>query len=215
MIEMLLHHDPKQQRIMRIAQRDHEGARGRPRGSGAGRTASAWAAEAWLQDLSGGAPGQCGHDRDLARILEDGEPLPAVEDELVGPRDGAGPEGDEGRDLLAEVGVRHPDDRRLDDGRVREEHGFHLLGEDRVAAAQDPLAFAPDDLYLATGRHRREVPRPEPAVAVQDFVRLVSIVQVALHRGGTLDPELADGTRGERTTRVVHDPRLDPGDRAP
>src|SRR5207244_9389985 len=67
---------------------------------------SARAAEARLDDLSGGAPGQRGHDRDLAGVLEGGEPLPAVEDERARVGVGAGSEGDEGVDLLAGGGGR-------------------------------------------------------------------------------------------------------------
>src|SRR2546428_13274554 len=80
---------------------------------------SARAAEARLDDLSGGAPGQRGHDRDLAGVLEGGEPLPAVEDERARVGAGAGSEGDEGVDLLAERGVRHAD--RSEERRVGKE----------------------------------------------------------------------------------------------
>src|SRR5256886_17496860 len=76
---------------------------------------SARAAEARPDDLSGGAPGQRGHDRDLAGVLEGGEPLPAVEDERARVGAGAGSEGDESVDLLAERGVRDADDRGLRD----------------------------------------------------------------------------------------------------
>src|SRR5437660_12122478 len=106
---------------MMAGRRDHEATSRARRGVGCRRTASARAAEARLEDLSGGAPGQRGHDRDLAGVLEGGEPLPAVEDELARAGAGAGPEGDEGVDLRAERGVRHADDRGLDDLRVGDE----------------------------------------------------------------------------------------------
>src|SRR5207247_3529959 len=156
------------------------------------RTASARAAEARPEDPSGGAPGQRGHDRDLAGVLEGGEPLPAVADERARVGAGAGWEGDEGVDLLAERGVRHADDRGLRYFRVGEENRLDLLGEDRVAASQDPLALAPDDPHEAVGGHRRQVSGPEPAVEGEDPARLLGIVHVPLHRSGTLDPELAD-----------------------
>src|SRR5437899_9151016 len=129
---------------MMAGQKDHEATSRARRGVGWRRTASARAAEARPEDLSGGAPGQRGHDRDLAGVLEGGEPLPAVEDERARVGAGAGPEGDEGVDLLAERGGRHADDRGLGDLRVGEENRLGLLGEDRVATAQAPLALAPD-----------------------------------------------------------------------
>src|SRR3989442_14250638 len=100
---------------------------------------SARAAEARLDDLSGGAPGQREHDRDLAGGLEGGEPLPAIEDERARVGAGAGAEGDEGVDLLAERGGRHADDRGPRDPRGGEENRPDLLGEDRGAAAAAPL----------------------------------------------------------------------------
>src|SRR2546428_9301986 len=92
---------------------------------------SARAAEARLEDLSGGAPGQRGHDRDLAGVLEGGEPLPTVEDERARVDAGAGSEGDEGVDLLAGRGGRHAGDGGLRDLRVGVWNRLDRLGADR------------------------------------------------------------------------------------
>src|SRR5436309_4027477 len=194
---MLLHHEDDAKEIMTPVR------------------ASARVAEARLEDLPGGAPRQGGDDRDLPGVLEGGEPLPAVEDERVRRGPGAGSERDEGLDLLAERGVWHADHRGLGDPRVGQENRLHLLGKDRVAAAQDPLALASDDSHEAVRGERREVPGPEPAVQAEDRARLLRIVQVPLHRGRTLDPQLADLAGGQHAARVVHGPTSTPGTALP
>ena len=85
--------------------------------------------EARLQDLARRALRQLGHDAHAAGILEGGEPLAAMGDEVGGRRGRVRAQRDEGGDLLAQRRMRHADDGGFRHGGMREEHGLHFAGQ--------------------------------------------------------------------------------------
>ena len=68
-----------------------------------------------------------------------------------------------GADLLAEVGVRDADHRRLGDGRVLVEHLLDLPRVDVVAAPDDQVLLPVDDVVVAVVVHPGQVAGAEPA----------------------------------------------------
>ena len=52
-------------------------------------------------------------------------------------------------DALAEIGVRHADDRALDDAGKRVDLALDFLGIDVEAAGDDEVLAAPDDVDIA------------------------------------------------------------------
>ncbi len=73
-------------------------------------------------------------------------------------------DADDRADLLAEPFVGHADDRGFGDVRVLVQRGFDLGGVDVLAAADDDVLQAVDDVEVAVGVETAEVAGVEPAV---------------------------------------------------
>jgi hypothetical protein len=80
----------------------------------------------------------------------------------VGP--GPGTQGDHGGDLLAEEIVANPDDGGLGDGGVLVEDLLDLPWVDVVAAADDEVLLAVDDVVVAVAVHPGQIAGVQPAV---------------------------------------------------
>src|SRR5579884_2940528 len=93
----------------------------------------------------------------------------------------AGFELDPGHDLLAILGVRHANHLHIADLRVRVEKLFDLAGIDVLAAANDHILDAPDDVDIALLVHGGQVSGMHPARTVDSLSGRFGIVPVAEH----------------------------------
>ena len=101
-------------------------------------------------------------------------------------------EDDRGGDELAPSGVGQTEDGGFEDGGVRVEDVLDLGGEDLLAAGDDHVLLAIDDVEVALGVEGREVAGAEPAVD-EGLGGLVGTLPVAGRDGGAARADLADG----------------------
>ena len=165
-----------------------------------------------LEDLAGGALGQVVEEPDQARVLVGGDPLLDVGADLLGRQLLALVEDDRGADLLAPLVVGDADHRRFADLRVLVEHLLDLARVDVVAAADDQVLLAVDDVEVAVLVDAGHVAAVEPAAAHRLRGR-VGALPVALHDVVAADHDLADLALGDRVVVLVDDLHLDPLDR--
>src|SRR4051794_2584685 len=149
----------------------------------------------------------------VSRDLEAGDPLPAVVEQLLLRRRGAGAQLDERHGDLLEARVRDADDLDQLDRGVRGEVRLDLRRGDVLAAHLEHLLEAAEEPQPARLVERAAVARVQPALLVERGRRLLRVVVVALAQaeaahedlllGG--DPHLDAGQRGA----ARRDPRLE------
>src|SRR5216684_1855397 len=101
---------------------------------------------------------------DDARILERGEALFAISDDVGRARRLTGLQRENGLDLFAVTFVRHADDRRFGHRGMRIEDFFDLARVDVESAAQDHVLLAIDDEVITLVVARGDVARVKPSV---------------------------------------------------
>src|SRR5215216_349210 len=158
-----------------------------------------------LEDLARRALRELVGEPDPARVLVVGDLLLDELTQLVGVDLLALLEHDGGADLLAHLVVGDADDGGLGDRGVLVEDLFDLARVHVVAAADDHLLLAVDDEEVAVLVDLAHVAGAEPAILVEDLVRGVVPVPVALHDIVAADGDLADGVRALDIVAVVVD----------
>src|SRR6185437_6527703 len=164
------------------------------------------------QDLPGRALGQLVDQPDLPRVLVGGDLVAGERAQFLRGRAGVGLERYGRADLLAEVVVRDPDHGHLGHRRVLVQDFLDLARVDVVAAPDDQVLFAVDDVEVAVFVDPGQVPAAEPAVGDRLGGGL-GLAQVALHHVGALDDDLADLSLRSRLSLVVDQAHLHALDR--
>src|SRR3954454_14535718 len=167
-----------------------------------------------LEDLARGALGQLVEEPQPARVLVGGHALLDEVAHVVLAGVLTVLEHDRGADLLAHLLVGHRDHGGLGHGGVLVEDLLDLARIDVVAAADDHVLLAVDDEEVAVLVDAGHVARVEPAV-VQDLLRGVVAVPVALHQVVAADRDLADLALAHLVAVLVDDLHLDALDRRP
>src|SRR5439155_11830228 len=163
--------------------------------------------------------GELGHELHVAGDLEVGDLAPAEAAHVVLGQAGALPRLDPGHDLFAVTLVGHADDLDIGDVGVGVEELLDLAGIHVLAAPDDHVLDAPDDVDVALGIHGGEVARVHPPVLVDGLSRAFGIVPVADHHRVAAGEQLARLTPGHRAARLRRDDldldvRVDPADGA-
>src|SRR5690606_31913512 len=96
------------------------------------------------------------------------------------------------RYALAEIRVRHAEDGALDDAGHGVDLALHFLRIDVVAAGDDEVLAAADDVDIAALVDLAEVTGDEEAVVAELGLGLLRIAPVALEDVGALDLDHAD-----------------------
>src|SRR5438034_98610 len=168
-------------------------------------------AQHFLVELADARLGHRVDDLDVVRQRPLGDLGPEVVDDLgrIEPR--AGLRHDARQRPLDPLRVRHGDDGRLEDLRVRHDHVLEVDARDPLAAGLDQVLRAVGDLHVALGVDRRDVARPEPAVFGEPGGRL-RVVVVGAGDPGAAHLELAHarGVPRQLATGVVHDADVHP-----
>ncbi len=99
---------------------------------------------------------------------------------------------DPGDDLLAVLAVRHADHLHIGHRRVGEQELLDLARIHVLAAADDHVLVAPDDLHVALVVHGRQVAGVHPARAVDGLAGRFRVVPVAEHHAVAAGAQLAD-----------------------
>jgi hypothetical protein len=124
-----------------------------------------------------------------------------------------GPGDDDRDDRLAEVGVRHADDRALGDAGQVVERGLDLGRVDVEAAADDQVLAAADDRDVAARVDLADVAGAKPAAVGELVLRLLGHAPVAREDVRAAHLDAADLAGVEAAALVVADPELDAGQR--
>src|SRR4051794_27425863 len=197
--------------------------RARPGGDGPGRAAALSLtlllrrlldrnADLALEDLPGRPLRQLVDEEHLPGVLVGGDLLLAVVAQLLGGGLVTLLQGHDGDHLLAELGVRHPDHRRLGDRGMLVEDLLDLARIDVVAGADDHVLLAVDDEEVPVLVDLRQVAAVEPAVADR-LARGIGPVPIALHHVVPADDDLADLAAMHLVVLLVDDLHLDALDR--
>src|SRR3989442_1188603 len=115
------------------------------------------------EHLAAGVPRQRRDEHDGRRLLVAGEVRPAMRDQLRLARRGAGCEHDEREGRLDPARVGHPDDRSVRDVGMLEQRALDLRRVDVLAAGDDQVLLAVDDVEVSLVVAPREVAAVEPA----------------------------------------------------
>src|SRR6476469_6712903 len=161
-----------------------------------------------LEDLAGRALGEVVEEPDDPRVLVGGDPLLDVLADLLGRQLLAVVDDDRRADLLAPLVVGDADDRRFADLRVLVEHLLDLARVDVVAAADDQVLLAVDDVEVALLVDAGHVAGVEPTAAHR-LLGGVGALPVALHDVVAADHDLTDLALGDIVVVLVDDPHLD------
>src|SRR5574338_71603 len=144
-----------------------------------------------LLQLSGRGARQRRHELDRARALEVREVLPAEREQLGLARARARAQHDESLGRLAPLLVGHADHRALEHRLVAVERVLDLGGADVLAARDDDVLLAVDDVEAAGRVPHAEVARVEPA-ALDRARGLVGLLVVAAEDDVRARADLAD-----------------------
>src|SRR5436190_13147031 len=115
---------------------------------------------------------------------------------------------DERLDLLPQALVRHADDRRQRDRRMREERLFDFAGVHVEPAPQNHVLLAIDDRQIAVGVELTDIARAKPAAALRVRGR-IRVPVVALHHVGPVSHDLAALAGRDRLVVLVLASHLD------
>src|SRR3954447_5801116 len=163
-----------------------------------------------LLDLAGHGHRELVHHLNVARRLVVGDPALAERGHRLAVQRGAAAGDDAGHQLLAVAGVGHAHDLDVGDVRVRHQELLDLARVDVLAAADDHVLDAPDDLQVALVVHLREVAGVHPARAVDRVGGLLGLFPVSEHDAVAARAELARLAAGDdRAALGVHDLDLD------
>src|ERR1044072_4366650 len=135
-----------------------------------------------LEDLSGRPLRQVVEEPDEPRVLVSGDAILDVGADLLRAQLLALDQDDRGTDLLSPLVVGHSEDRRFADLRVLVENLLDLTRVDVVAAADDQVLLAVDDVEVAVLVDAGHVAGVEPAAAHRLLGRAGGR-PVALHDG--------------------------------
>src|SRR6185437_8649576 len=151
---------------------------------------------------------------DLGRHLEGGEALGDMPLQLLGADPRTGLHLHDGADFLAEDAVRDADHRRVHDGGMAEERILDLDAIDVLAAPDEHVLDAIEDVEKALLVAAYEVAAAQPAIGEARRRRL-AVVPIAFDDIGSLDPELADRAIGDILARGVDDAQIADGNGEP
>jgi PAS domain S-box-containing protein len=150
----------------------------------------------------------------LARHLVPGQGTTAVLDEVFQRDAAAGPERHEGHRLLAEDGIRAPDDRGFEHGGVGVKNVLDFLGVDVLPAPDDQVLDPVDQGEVAVVVEPADIARVQPATA-QYLSGFLWPAQVAAHDIGSADDDLARLPGGQKLACRVDHADLDARQRQP
>ena len=164
-----------------------------------------------LLDLAGDGHRELRHELDVARDLVVGDLALAEGADLLVGRGLAGMQLDPGADRLAEARVGHANHLHVQHLRMPVEELLDLARIDVLAAADDHVLEAADDVDVALLVHRREVAGVHPAGLVDGLLRLGLVVPVALHHRVAAGAELACLAARHHAALGIDDLDLDMG----
>src|ERR1039457_5406825 len=155
------------------------------------RDRSGAAAQHELLDFAGRRLWQCRNWVPDLRRLEMGHAFADERSQFLVRCRHPGAENDEGMWRLAPALVGHADNRCLEDGRVAQEHRFHLHGGYVLAPADDHVLDAVADFHVAVRVYDSGVAGMEPPVS-HAGLRGLGIAVVARHDSVTTHHDLAE-----------------------
>src|SRR5581483_9656418 len=162
-----------------------------------------------LLDLAGDGHREFADEFDVARDLVVGDLALAELPDLLGRGALARPELDPGADLLAVPGIGHADHLHVLHLGMAVEEFLDLSRIDVLAAPDDHVLQAADDVDVALVIHGGEVAGMHPAAVVDCLLGLLLIVPVALHHRVAARAELAGRPARHRLALAVDDLDLD------
>ena len=153
--------------------------------------------------------GKLRHEADEARHLVVRDLALAERPDLFFGGAPAGLQHDPGADFLAEARVGHAEDLHRLHLRVAEQELLDLARIDVLAAADQHVLHAADDVAVALGVDRREVAAVHPAGRVDRLARALGLVPVAAHHQVAARAQLARHADRDDAAALIDDLDLD------
>src|SRR5579862_5491965 len=163
-----------------------------------------------LQDLAAGGQRIGDHPYEILRhVVARQSGLVEMRQEFIRLGGGAVVKNDREADLLAEPGVGDREGGTAGDRRMAHREILDLRRVDVVAAADDEVLLAADDLEAAPVIEAAKIARHEPALAVERAFGRFLVVEVPQHQAGAAPADLADFARPDFAIGVLLVPEAD------